>query len=78
VVDSIPLTLAHQSSVGKTLPPFECLILDEDGSQLAAGERSQIYFRDTSGRRITYHNDPAKTLAAYLKHGVFTLGEVGH
>jgi long-chain acyl-CoA synthetase len=70
--------LAHPGSVGKTLPPFECLILDEDGSQLAAGEEGQIYFRDTSGRGIIYHNDPEKTAAAHLEPGVFTLGEVGY
>ena len=70
--------LAHPGSVGKTLPPFECLILDEDGNRLPAGEEGQIYFRDTTGRGIIYHNDPDKTAAAHLQPGVFTLGEVGY
>ncbi|MBH79774.1 MAG: hypothetical protein CMQ49_04595 [Gammaproteobacteria bacterium] len=70
--------LEHPGSVGKTLPPFECLILDEDGNRLAAGEEGQIYFRDTTGRGIIYHNAPDKTEAAHLQPGVFTLGEIGY
>ena len=70
--------LAHPGSVGKTLPPFECLILDEDGNQLPAGEAGEIYFRDTTGRGIIYHNDAEKTRAAHREPGVFTLGEIGY
>ena len=69
--------LAHPGSVGKTLPPFECLILDDDGRALPAGETGQIYFRDTTGRGIIYHNDSEKTHAAHREPGVFTLGEIG-
>ena len=70
--------LTHPGSVGKTLPPFECLILDDDGAQLPAGEAGGIYFRDTTGRGIVYHNDAEKTLAAHREPGVFTLGEIGY
>jgi len=70
--------LAHPGSVGKTLPPFECLILDDEGNELGAGQEGQIYFRDTTGRGIIYHNDPEKTQAAHRQPGVFTLGEVGY
>ena len=70
--------LAHPGSVGKTLPPFECLILDDDGQVLPAGESGEIYFRDTTGRGIIYHNDAAKTEAAHREPGVFTLGEIGY
>ena len=70
--------LAHPGSVGKTLPPFECLILNEEGNQLPAGQEGHIYFRDTTGRGIIYHNDPEKTAAAHLQPGVFTLGEIGY
>ncbi len=70
--------LVHPGSVGKTLPPFECLILDEDGKQLPAGQSGQIYFRDTTGRGIVYHNDVEKTKAAHREPGVFTLGEIGY
>lgn len=70
--------LEHPGSVGKTLPPFECLILDEDDKELESGQEGQIYFRDTTGRGVIYHNDPEKTEAAHLRPGVFTLGEVGY
>jgi acyl-CoA synthetase (AMP-forming)/AMP-acid ligase II len=70
--------LEHPGSVGKTIPPFECLILDEDGNPVPAGQEGQIYFRDTTGRGIIYHNDREKTQAAHLTPGVFTLGEVGY
>ena len=70
--------LEHPGSVGKTLPPFECLILDENGEQLPTGQEGQIFFRDTTGRGIIYHNDPGKTEAAHLQPGVFTLGEIGY
>jgi acyl-CoA synthetase (AMP-forming)/AMP-acid ligase II len=36
-----------------------------------------LYFRDTTGRGIIYPNDPAKTAAAHIAPGVFTLGEIG-
>ncbi len=70
--------LAHPGSVGRTLPPFECLILDEDGKPLPAGQSGEIYFRDTTGRGIIYHNDEEKTRAAHREPGVFTLGEIGY
>ncbi|MDH3644991.1 MAG: AMP-binding protein, partial [Gammaproteobacteria bacterium] len=70
--------LAHPGSVGMTLPPFECLILDDDGNELESPQEGEIYFRDTTGRGIIYHNDPAKTEAAHRQPGVFTLGEVGY
>ena len=70
--------LAHPGSVGKTVAPFECLILDEDGEPVAQGDTGQIYFRDTTGRGIRYHNDAEKTAAAHLRPGLFTLGEIGY
>jgi acyl-CoA synthetase (AMP-forming)/AMP-acid ligase II len=70
--------LGHPGSVGKPVPPFELLVIAEDGHELGANEIGQLYFRDTTGRGIVYHNDPDKTLAAHLEPGVFTLGEVGY
>ena len=69
--------LAKPGSVGKTLPPFELLVIGETGEELSQGQVGQLYFRDTTGRGIIYHNDPEKTKAAHLRPGVFTLGEVG-
>jgi long-chain acyl-CoA synthetase len=70
--------LLKPGSVGKTLPPFELLVIGEDGEELPQGGVGQLYFRDTTGRGIIYHNDPEKTAAAHLRPGVFTLGEVGY
>lgn len=70
--------LRKPGSVGRTLPPFEPVIIGEDGAELGANQPGQLYFRDTSGRGIVYHNDPDKTRAAHREPGVFTLGEVGY
>jgi len=70
--------LEKPGSVGRTLAPFELLVIGEDGEPLPPGEVGQLYFRDTTGRGIIYHNAPEKTAAAHLRPGVFTLGEVGY
>lgn len=70
--------LQKPGSVGKTQAPFELVVVSEDGRRLGANEIGQLYFRDTTGRGIIYHNDAAKTLTAHLEPGVFTLGEVGY
>jgi long-chain acyl-CoA synthetase len=70
--------LQKPGSVGKTLPPFELVVVGENGEELPQGGVGQLYFRDTTGRGIIYHNDPEKTAAAHLRPGVFTLGEVGY
>jgi long-chain acyl-CoA synthetase len=70
--------LRKPGSVGKTVAPFEPVVVAEDGRRLGPGEVGQLYFRDTTGRGIVYHNDPEKTRAAHLEPGVFTLGEVGY
>ena len=70
--------LAHPGSVGRTRPPFELLVAGEQGELLPTGEVGQLYFRDSTGRGIEYHNDPGKTQAAHLAPGVFTLGDMGY
>ncbi|PZN95803.1 MAG: acyl--CoA ligase [Alphaproteobacteria bacterium] len=70
--------LAKPGSVGKAVPPFEMVVIGEDGGRRGAGEIGQLYFRDPTGRGIVYHNDPEKTAAAHIEPGVFTLGEVGY
>jgi long-chain acyl-CoA synthetase len=70
--------LDHPGSVGRTMPPFEVVIVDEGGNEVLAGERGQIYFRDTTGRGVVFRNDPEKTESVHLQEGVFTLGEVGY
>jgi acyl-CoA synthetase (AMP-forming)/AMP-acid ligase II len=70
--------LLRPGSVGKTLPPFELVVVSETGEELPQGSVGQIYFRDTTGRGVIYHNDAEKTAAAHLRPGVFTLGEIGY
>lgn len=70
--------LKKPGSVGKTLPPFEALVISESGEQLGPNEAGQLYFRDRTGRGIIYYNDAEKTRSAHLEPGVFTLGEIGY
>ncbi len=73
-----PEWLEHPGSVGRCLPPFEVVVVDDHGNRLGPGEVGNLYFKDGSGRGIVYHNDPEKTAAAHLEPGVFTLGEIGY
>jgi acyl-CoA synthetase (AMP-forming)/AMP-acid ligase II len=73
-----PEWLDHPGSVGRTLPPFEVVVVSDAGEELPAGEVGTLYFRDTTGRGIRYHNDPEKTAAAHRRPGEFTLGDVGY
>jgi long-chain acyl-CoA synthetase len=73
-----PEWLRKPGSVGRAVAPFEAVILGEDGSELGRGEVGQLFFRDTTGRGIVYHNDAEKTAAAHASPGVFTLGEMGY
>lgn len=70
--------LKHPGSVGKPVPPFSVLVTDDQGRELPAGTEGRLYFRDSTGRGIVYHNDPAKSAAAHLAPGIFTLGEIGY
>jgi long-chain acyl-CoA synthetase len=76
-IDSVEW-LDHPGSVGRCVPPFEALIVDDAGRRLPPNTPGRLYFRDGTGRGVVYHNDPAKSAAAHLEPGVFTLGEVGY
>lgn len=67
--------LSHPGSVGKAYVG-ELRICGPDGEMLAAGETGDVYF--AGGQRFEYYNDPAKTAAAYNRHGWSTLGDIGH
>jgi acyl-CoA synthetase (AMP-forming)/AMP-acid ligase II len=70
--------LAHPGSVGRADPPFEAIIIDDDDQPVPPDTEGRLYFRDTTGRGVVYHNDAAKSAAAHLEPGVFTLGEIGY
>ncbi|MEI7753879.1 MAG: AMP-binding protein [Actinomycetota bacterium] len=70
--------LDHPGSVGRALPPFTALIVDDQGNPVPAGTEGNLYFEDATGRGVVYPNDPAKSAKAHLRPGVFTLGEIGY
>ena len=70
--------LEHQGSVGRSVPPFSAVILDDDMKEVAAGVEGRLFFRDATGRGIIYPNDAEKTAASNPEPGLFTLGEIGY
>jgi len=70
--------LKHPGSVGKSVPPFEAMILDDDNNPLPPNTEGRLFFRDATGRGVVYHNAPEKTAEAHIAPGVFTLGEIGY
>ena len=52
--------LAHPGSVGRAVPPFEALVVDDDGNELPPNTEGRLYFRDTTGRGIVYEGDDAE------------------
>jgi long-chain acyl-CoA synthetase len=70
--------LEHPGSVGRAIPPFKALILDDDGNEVPPNTEGRLYFEDETGRGVVYHNDPEKSAAAHIAPGVFTLGEIAY
>jgi long-chain acyl-CoA synthetase len=70
--------LQHQGSVGRAIPPFTALILDDDMTELPPNTEGRLFFRDATGRGIVYPNDPIKTASSNPEPGLFTLGEIGY
>lgn len=69
--------LAHPGSVGRAIAPFTAIVVDDDGNDLPANTEGRLFFVDATGRGVVYPSDPAKSAAAHLRPGVFTLGEIG-
>jgi long-chain acyl-CoA synthetase len=70
--------LTHRGSVGRTLDPFDALVLDDADQSVEPGAIGRLFFRDRTGRGVVYRNDPQKSAAAHVAPGVFTLGEIGY
>ena len=70
--------LENPGSVGRPVPPFSVIVLDDDGNELPANTEGRLFFKDSTGRGVIYPNDPEKTKAANIAPGVFTLGEIGY
>lgn len=69
--------MTHKGSVGRALPPFTALIVDDDMVERPPNSEGRLFFRDATGRGIVYPNDPEKTAASNPEPGLFTLGEIG-
>lgn len=70
-----PDWLAHRGSVGR--PTIgEVHICDDDGNELEPYEVGTVWMSGTP--KFHYHDDGAKTAAAYNEWGWSTLGDLGH
>jgi long-chain acyl-CoA synthetase len=73
-----PEWVERPTSVGRCIPPFvRAVAVDDADEELPAGEEGRLFFEDSTGRGVVYPGDPAKTAAANLRPGFFTIGEVG-
>ena len=70
--------LLYPGSVGQSVPPFTAVVLGDDDNEVARGTEGRLFFKDSTGRGVVYHNDPEKSAAAHIAPGVFTLGEIGY
>ncbi len=70
--------LAHPRSVGRCVPPFEAVVLDEHGNRLPPGEVGVLGFRTPEEYGVEFHADPEKTASAHIAPGVASLGDVGY
>jgi acyl-coenzyme A synthetase/AMP-(fatty) acid ligase len=70
--------LENPGSVGRPVPPFSVIVLDDDGNEVPANTEGRLFFKDSTGRGVIYPNDAEKTKAANIAPGVFTLGEIGY
>jgi len=70
--------LQHPGTVGRPVPGFEVFAVDDADARLPPGKVGRL-FCHTPGRDqpFSYWNAPDKTAAAYLRPGVFTMGDMG-
>jgi long-chain acyl-CoA synthetase len=67
--------LERPGSVGRAIPPFEAMVLDDDNQPVPPGTQGRLFFRDTTGHGITYLHASAEGVS--LGPDTFTLGEIG-
>ncbi|MEM9466842.1 MAG: AMP-binding protein [Actinomycetota bacterium] len=71
--------LDHPGTVGRPVPGFEVFAVDDDGATLPAGTVGRLFCHTPAKPEpFAYWNAPDKTAGAYLRPGVFTLGDMGH
>jgi long-chain acyl-CoA synthetase len=69
--------LAKPGTVGKPEPADQIRVLDDEGNDTPPGVAGSVYLKAPASMRFSYHNDEAKTQAAF-KGDYFTLGDIGH
>lgn len=67
--------LERPGSVGRAILG-NAHIVDDDGREVPAGEKGQVFFSD--GPKFEYLNDPDKTASAHNALGWATLGDIGY
>lgn len=70
--------LLKPGSVGRTLPRWSVLVVDDAGNEVSAGQSGRLFFIDKLGRGVQFLNNPEKTAAAHLRPGVCTVGDIGY
>jgi long-chain acyl-CoA synthetase len=68
--------LAHPGSIGRPNAGNQVHVLDEEGTELPAGEVGTLYF--SGGHEFEYHGDPSKTAETKSAEGYTTVGDVGY
>jgi long-chain acyl-CoA synthetase len=69
--------LAKPGSVGRPWPGVTVKILDDAGRERSPNTVGTIYL-SSRGARFRYHNDEAKTAAAFTTGDYFTVGDMGY
>ncbi len=71
--------LEHPGSVGRPWPGTTIRILDLDtGEPLGPDMTGAIWIAPPATTRFRYHNDTAKTAAAWAQGDAFSVGDIGH
>ena len=58
--------LAHPGSVGRSVAPYEAVVVDEDGDELPPASRAGCASATPPAAGIVYHDDPERTAAAHV------------
>lgn len=69
--------MQRPGTVGRPAPNLQVSIVDDNGKDLPAMEIGTLYFKRADGAP-KYHDDDAKTKAAQLPDGRFTVGDLGY
>jgi long-chain acyl-CoA synthetase len=69
--------MARPGTVGRPAPNLQVSVVDDNGKDLPSMEIGTLYFRRADGAP-QYHGDEAKTKAAQLTDGRFTVGDLGY